>query len=234
MVYVVTMNEPHPPAAETKNAEGLGRASIPRPESTDLERPVDFPWPQKGDQLVSATGGRVLNAWFSGRADLVAHVEGYRRAADLVWRQIESEPRIAGIDFLVFPMVFLYRHYVELCLKDIIASGIYLETGTGSYPATHNLGELWKEARGHLERIGPGCSDEALASMTEMITQLDQLDPGSFTFRYPITKALTPTLPQNGGLNLALFHEGMEKMTGFFEGCQGMLSDYKSSIDAGW
>ena len=194
----------------------------------------DFPWPQKGDQLVSTTGGHGLNAWFSGRTDLVAHVEGYKRAADLIWQQIELEPRAAAIDFLVFPMVFLYRHYVELCLKDVIAAGIYLESGSGSYPATHNLSELWKLARGHLERIGPGCSDETLDSITALIGQFDQLDPGSFTFRYPISKALAPVLPPNGSLNLALFHEGMEKISNFFEGCQGMLSDYKSNLNHSW
>lgn len=127
-------------------------------------------------------------------------------------------------------MVFLYRHYVELCLKDIIAAGIYLEMGNGFYPATHNLGDLWKSAREYLERIEPGGSDETLASMTEMIAQLDQLDPGSFTFRYPISKKLLPTLPQNGGLNLALFHEGMEKMMSFFDGCECMLSEYKRNL----
>ena len=77
------------------------------------------------------------NARIPGYSDLFAHIEGYKRAADLVWAAIKPNPRAAGIDYLVYPMIFLYRYFVELSLKDIIATGSHLEGGPGtSRPAT--------------------------------------------------------------------------------------------------
>lgn len=193
-----------------------------------------FPWPQKGDQLISSDPGHPLNAWLSDQTGSVAYIEGYKRAAEIIWQQVEVSPREAGIDYLVFPMVFLFRHYTELCLKGIIAVCSYIKTAQGEYPTHHSLMDLWRSARSRLEEIGPGCSAETLDSMAEMIRQLDQIDPGSFSFRYYVTKDLKPALPQTDGLNLAVFHEGMAKMINFFEGAQSMLSDYKSNVEHSW
>jgi len=192
----------------------------------------NFPWPKQGDQLIAETGSRHYDAWISGHSDLFAHVEGYKRAADLVWAQIEENPRLAGIDYLVYPMVFLYRHYVELSIKDIISLGNYLEHEPATFPAKHGLKELWKVARDLIERIGPGCTTETLDAMTELISQLDAIDPESFAFRYPMTKKWTPSLSGLGNLNLELLHEGMEKMASFFEGAHSMFTEYKSHLDS--
>src|SRR6266568_3256155 len=71
--------------------------------------------------------------------------EGYLRAAQ---RLIESlSENSHGTDFLVYPVVYLYRHWFELRLKNIIDQGRQLlEEGHG-YPHGHGLHNLWPVAR---------------------------------------------------------------------------------------
>lgn len=44
---------------------------------------------------------------------------GYKDAADLLVDNIEGNGR--QHDFLVYPIVFLYRQYLELAIKDVIS-----------------------------------------------------------------------------------------------------------------
>ncbi len=67
--------------------------------------------------------------------------------------------------------------------------------------------------------------------MGSLIQELNGIDSGSFSFRYPITKDGVPTL---GSLefNLAAFRRGMEKITGFLDGARSMLIEYRGAKDS--
>ena len=163
--------------------------------------------------------------------NIVPHIEGYKHAADHIYNRIGDEDRFMRKGFLILPMVFLYRHFVELSLKDIVALGNYLENGDYTYPTNHKLSGLWKLARDLLVGIVHGCTDEDLDAMGELIGQLDAVDPESFAFRYPVKKDWRPSLP-NLEFNLMQFRESIDKMTSFFEGARMMLSVYKDHKDS--
>lgn len=66
--------------------------------------------------------------------------------------------RRIGQDTLVYPILFLYRQYIELALKEIIRSGmVYLERDRAA-PKHHDLGQLWAMTENLLDEICPGDS----------------------------------------------------------------------------
>ncbi len=112
---------------------------------------------------------------------------GYRDAANILAKHItETENHL---DTVLYPMLFLYRHYVELRCKWIIIYGSeYL--GEPKLPETiHPFHELWTEARGVICRVWdqPGTS-ESLVQLDEVIAELSFIDPRSTSTRYPVEK----------------------------------------------
>ncbi len=51
-------------------------------------------------------------------------MEGYRRGARLLVEHVDEHAR--DQDFLVYPIMFLYRHHIELALKNIILQVPYV------------------------------------------------------------------------------------------------------------
>ncbi len=110
---------------------------------------------------------------------------GYKRAAD---RLVETA-RETEIDLLIYPIIFLYRQYVELRLKELYTlTGTFLEESM-KYPKVHGLGGLWTELLSRLERIWPvdDFEDEAelRALCTRVIEEIDKVDRHGVVFRYP-------------------------------------------------
>jgi hypothetical protein len=191
----------------------------------------EFPnWPRAGDRLFGFEGNRHLQVFIAESTDFYAHVEGYKRAGDSLIEELRKEPRVLGINYLVFPVVFLYRHFVELSIKDVIAHGNYLSTMRSEFPTNHDLLPLWTEARKVLAPFG-GCRTEDLDAVESIIAELDRIDPKSFSFRYPAKKDWTPSLPQTE-FNLEQFALGIAKLAEFFDAARGILSHYKDQHDS--
>lgn len=89
----------------------------------DQPSEIPGPWPKKGDQLFGSNGPRHMDVFIREDTDIVPHIEGYKHAADQIYNRIGNEDRFMGKGFLILPMVFLYRHFVELSLKNIVALG---------------------------------------------------------------------------------------------------------------
>lgn len=107
-----------------------------------LER--DFRWPTKGDKLFKPSQHSLDNAIIESdpHSRLIIMTDGYWRAANsLVDKaKVESFER----DFLVYPIIFCYRHYLELELKTMLAlygGAVGLESNWHS----HDLVELWSQ-----------------------------------------------------------------------------------------
>jgi hypothetical protein len=78
----------------------------------------EFRWPNVGDQLFKPSNVWMGDAMLAGHAStrLALMTAGYKHAGDaLVERALELR---AERDFLVYPIIFCYRHYLELALKN--------------------------------------------------------------------------------------------------------------------
>ena len=115
------------------------------------------------------------------------HAAGYRQAAEILLQRFLADPEgtASERDTLVLPILFLFRHYLELRFKDIIVYGHVLSGQQAEWRHGHDLDTLWTEV---LQLCGAVCGSAASADFVrvgECVSDLCQLDPASTSFRYP-------------------------------------------------
>ena len=122
-------------------------------------------YPKKGDTLFKGDLDIHLNADISHwNKDLSGYAKGYKDAADFIVKgAIEGHSSYTfNVSFLVFPVVFLYRQYIELRLKEIILLGTKTNYEEHGLPKHHRIDELWRHARHYVERLSPKPETDAL------------------------------------------------------------------------
>src|SRR5262249_21334416 len=126
-------------------------------------------------------------------------------------------------DRMILPIIFMYRHYVELKLKHIIIELDRL-SGTKLSPkkfGNHNLNSLWSYVVAQQACIRGELDREIMDSTTNLINELNALDPDSMHFRYATDKERMNAMPLPHCLSITHFKEGMEKLRhglGYVEG----------------
>jgi hypothetical protein len=207
------------------------------------------PPPRKGDRLFrgdlpDGMNNACLNVRHDG--DPIAYTEGYRRGARLLVEHVMEHQR--NQDYLVYPIIFLYRHHIELALKNLILHTPYLidrplTESEKLHLGRHRLDLLWQDLKPMLsaigEAIGWGELDAAdVEGIDNYIHQLTELDPDSFSFRYTRSKKGTPSLPAElKHINLRHFAEMMERLADFLDGLNtglSVLKDGKAEMEAEW
>lgn len=169
------------------------------------------------------------------------YIEGYREAADkLVHDVVDSG---TNQDILVFPISFLYRHYIELQLKHIIReSRIFLEEGA-SFPEHHRIDDLWNTANSlmariitvHDKSINDYITKVDIQAIKTIITEFARVDPESFSFRYPKDKKGARNLVGIQYINLRKLQGQMEvlkeKLDKYYL-CVSILRDFQNEMRA--
>lgn len=176
---------------------------------------------EQRESLLSSGPDWRLNACVNyGFDDLYAYAEGYRRAGDILAKELEADPR-RGLDYLVYPLVFLYRHAIELQLKGIIRDGTQLLR----QPAVpkkllnkHELEPLWTAACQILEKVWPESDPDRLRQIAKVISGLSAADPDSQAFRYDRDKSGHRTKSLLTLVNIAKFHGLAEEAYGLLDG----------------
>lgn len=173
---------------------------------------AEMPNPKLTDTLIEYGGWKAEKTLFS---DLLSgnwyfYAHGYKQAADLLVDTLTGEP---PQDSLILPIVFLYRHFVELKLKDIILSLDRLCGSEMKDVGTHDLLPLWAYLKDHLNclRDEPG-NTEIIPALEKLIKELSSLDANSYHFRYAHDKKFSKEMPLPRSLNMKHFKETMEKI----------------------
>ncbi|MCE5199369.1 MAG: hypothetical protein ABFD54_09590 [Armatimonadota bacterium] len=184
-------------------------------------------WPEKGDTLFADAEDWQYNACldkFGG--DWYAYIEGYRLAADTIVEHVTQRCR-RGVDLLVYPIVFLYRHHLELRLKSLIMDGKQLYNDLPEFPKTHKIDILWKECREILEKVWPNGPKEELDAVEACITEFNTIDPKSEAFRYPVNRQEAPILPSElKTINIRHLADSMAKVANLLDGAHCGISEY--------
>ncbi len=174
-----------------------------------------FDYPKKGDQLFKEIVGDWHTAclWPLKEDMWLNYIIGYKEAADIL---VEYAKKTSiNRDTLVFPIVFLYRHYLELQLKSIIKDGYKLLYEKKDYAKCHKLDELWNDCKIIFKKIWPEGNKEPLEAMDDYINQFCQVDPTSIEFRYPVRKNGTDTLDSLNYINLSHLSECIKSIENF-------------------
>jgi hypothetical protein len=161
-----------------------------------------------------------LNTAFFERTVLM--MGGYKEAADLLVEAAIAER--FHRDQLVYPIVFCYRHYLELELKYIINNYGRL-VGVPPNTEDHDLEELWPAARRVITLDRPETADPAIDAVEAAIAEFSKIDPSSFTFRYPTDKKGQPIAIGVEHLDLEQLRDTMKGIGNFFMGADGLLDE---------
>jgi hypothetical protein len=202
----------------------------------DIEKLLRYP--QKGDPLVPSP--LPLDRYHGDPA--YACALGYRLAAQIL---VEHTRRRNGEAYLFYPIIFLYRHHVELMLKNLILaldapcvrkltqaeelSESNRESLAGGKQA-HSLQLLWDLLRPVVKKLRKGIvPSERISGINFYIRQLNELDPDSAQFRY--TKGIENTKnklrtaqKQGTPVDLRTFADAMERLANFLDGLDGYVA----------
>lgn len=183
---------------------------------------MDFRWPQKGEQPFRPSENASNNAFLAPdvHSRLSLMTDGYLKAANLAVDSALSEGH--SRDFLVFPIIFNYRQFLELSLKSMLF--IYgSQVGIEPNWKTHDLIVLWSDFSLLLKRYGTPDPDEADPVVAQIIAEFSKIDPLSFSYRYPVDTKGNPIPLAHELLDLGTLRDVMEGVGNYFTGCDGFL-----------
>ncbi|MCP5003264.1 MAG: hypothetical protein GY941_04830 [Planctomycetes bacterium] len=192
------------------------------------------PWPEKYEKLFIQDGGYYEFAhfgWGSLQVQFAGYIMGYKNSADLLIENAINSKDISIIDTNVFPILFLYRQFIELSLKQAI---IVLTDGNESKAKTisglsHDLRKAWEKYSKIMNKSMNEKELKELEVVGKYIQEFHQIDKGSFNFRYPITKKLDLVFGSEKRINLRHLKSIMEKISNYFSGSLDYMYDQSSA-----
>lgn len=152
------------------------------------------------------------------------YTAGYRMAAEsLVQRVIEEGTQ----DLLIYPIVFLYRHYIELRLKELLLSGNRLLKRPVKVEKEHNIQRLWCKCREIIKAVWPDEDKLFLEVIEDRIGQFCSVDPKSMAFRYPEDLKGNETLQGLQVINVRHVSKIMEELGNSLDGVSIGINEYQ-------
>ena len=144
-------------------------------------------------------GADVVLNWYGQHLEqLYIYAAEYHDAAKrIVERSLPGELRDVG----ACPVVFLYRHSLELFLKDILMTGRNFSAEPARAETilnkNHDLMALWSDVKVLLNKMD--LWGDELGADEAVILELAKLDQKSNSFRYPVLKSGKPSIVGNQG-----------------------------------
>jgi hypothetical protein len=186
-------------------------------------------------------GNVVFN--FTGRPleDLTAFALGYREAGQTLANNMANAHGYADYDG--YPILFLYRHALELYLKAIVYHGAQLlgliseeRVDTNRLFERHKLGRLLPSIRAIFQQMNwdfEGSRLENYEDFAAFVRDLDTIDPGSYAFRYPVNRQGEQLLPNHFVVNVVEFGRRMDMLLRFLEGAAiGIDENWNAEAEA--
>jgi hypothetical protein len=179
-------------------------------------------WPTAGDRVFVC--GR--DAWPANSASERAYRlgKGYKLAGDTLVANVMGEPR--DHDNLIYPILFCYRHYIEISLKELIQKhgpwvGVALDN------VDHKLSRLWELFLKIAIAYGNDPSDNAAVAVGSCVGEFAEIDPTSVAFRYARNKRTGELLQLSfGSIDLVNVLDVMNGIANFFE-CAELEFDHR-------
>jgi hypothetical protein len=187
--------------------------------------------PSLNDKLFIGAEDWRMNACLSLYGDSTeSYIKGYKEAADLLVESVATGEGTA--DFLIYPIVFLYRHYLELRLKSLLHDGNRLLNRYYKQKSVHSFSKLWSEVRKILVELWSNEEGDQLKAMDSLIEQFQTVDPNSTSFRYAKDLKGENSLKIGSRvLNLRNLAEVVKAMSTILDGSATAISVYQENKD---
>lgn len=150
----------------------------------------------------------------------------YKEAADRFVALIIEEDTYA-LNMFGPPMMFLYRHSIELHLKSLLLAAGQLLDDPQTVPREHYLWKLWVRVRKLILKVADSKEDEWVRRANQIIKQFDDIDPTSFAFRYPTTPKGTPTLNGDVLVDPSVVLQVMSELHLLLDGASNQIAVYE-------
>ncbi len=192
-------------------------------------------WPNEYKELLKNDGG-----WYEfsqiergqRSQQFISYCMAYKEAADILVNKSLSERDTFFLDLLVIPVLFLYRHYIEISLKSFIIE-YSLETDeelVNKFKGAkgHNLINLWSEYYKINKKYLAKKEKNTFNIVEEYIKDFNKHDEISTNFRYPVNTKLELNFRENQIINLKHLKEVLDEIEGFFNGNFDYMENIKS------
>jgi hypothetical protein len=163
---------------------------------------------KKANSLFKDTGNP-SSAYISSRIQKdYAYIEGFKMAAQILAKNCTTS---YDRNTLIYPIVFSYRHHIELILKSTFTSLNFYITGTflaqcnkstkEMITRNHKLKPIWEAIKKLREQLDKDDREYIfdpkydLKKVDNVIKDFSTVDPESFSFRYSFDKKFQPTIP---------------------------------------
>lgn len=148
-------------------------------------------WPKPGDVAFREAKPPILPLQLCAfvTPSNATYTIGFRLAADALInkaRQDNTPP-----DLLFIPVAYLYRHYLELMLKDLVRMGVKGNSivVTDKRLTQHDLERLWQSAREMIEAFWPASPSDDVNAVEQVIHEFHHFDPDGQALRYAHDKS---------------------------------------------
>lgn len=143
------------------------------------------------------------------------YVRSFYEAADRLAQVLLERPN--ANDRFIFPMCFMFRHYLELQCKYLIEAVWHLNSDE-PFKAKfgHSLKELWDDTRKVVAPEFPDFTNVPFDSVQSIIYQIHDADPTGQEFRYARTTRGTPSLQKiPASFNMQKLYDSMQRAETF-------------------
>jgi hypothetical protein len=180
-------------------------------------------------------GNVVLNFVGSPNGEFRVYASAYRRAGRSLAVSLAAKGGYRDLD--ACPIVFLYRHALELYLKAIVRRGQDLVSLAGKKlpikPRAleeHKLAPLWMPIQYIFTHLSWTWSTEVegartLEDIKKLLQEVDQFDSGSYSFRYPVDTKGKSSVSRHFCFNVLEFAKQVEGALGLLEGTADNLEE---------
>lgn len=195
-----------------------------------MESESEYKWPKKGDRLLRAENDWQRAVTFSEH-EIARHAHiwnGYMQGGAMLVEECQSNDQVLRHQ-LVYPILFCYRHGLELAIKWIIHQyGKYTDIPEEDY-THHDLWQLWKVCKKVIIDVGSDGAMGSLMAVEQVVKDFHDLDKGSFSFRYSTDKKGALICLPDVPFDLTNIKDVMEAVNNLFIGADGQLDANSSA-----
>jgi hypothetical protein len=208
-----------------------------------LKELKEIRWPKMGDNpFMIKDGDRMSPAWVSlewlasmGPGDTI-YAEAFKTSADKLVSLLCQENNKIPSDMYFMPITYLYRHSLELKLKEIINLGLRLQLIEQDVEISddlkrHEFIKLWKHARIIIEKYWPNSPKQDVSSATGIVQSFHNIDKSGQSLRYSQNisgKSNMKGMPRKA--ELTQIRDVFDAIYNFLGGCQSGLIDATDCI----
>lgn len=162
-------------------------------------------------------GANRWNACLDNYLDFSQLARYYLESANaLIERSVEDSSKL---DVYVYSAVFLYRHSIELLLKELIWMSNFILGKGKNFSRSHHLMNLWQALKANaisLLKFDFPMNKKEIQYVETILREVMKYDPESDSFRYPYDKKMKRPHSDINHINVKNLYEKFNQLHEYF------------------